>query len=157
MIYKVFDRPTNSGCRGTRAIFDTGVLDMVDWPEKDLINWVEWRVMEFQAAREKAERGEKVLWEPEHPLSELDLKIWLANKRDKKSLSMIAKQEYPRAWKTGTGRRGNQRALSRTRHAIERVENFLNRGELDFGGPKKWRKKVDAELHDFFNRGPFSF
>lgn len=129
---------------------------MVDWPEKDLISWVEWHVQAFEAARERAAKGHE-LDEPEHPLAELDMRIWLASKRDKKSLSVIAKQEYPKAWKQETGRRGNQRAISRIRHAIERVENFLNRGKPDFGGPKKWQKKVDAELRDFFNGRPFGF
>lgn len=124
---------------------------MSHWPEEDLIRWVEWRVRGFEVAREKQKKGYPSE-EPDHPLSELDLRIWLTKVRDGKSLTEIAKKEYPKAWKKNTGKRGNQLAISRVRNAIDRVEKFLNRGGKGFKYPKSWQKAIDSALAILLSR-----
>jgi hypothetical protein len=122
-------------------IFDTQVLVMVDWPEKDLINWVKYRIRAFEVARENEKKG--IGSEPpDHPLSEMELKIWLSSRDDKKSLSEIAHGQYPKDWAEGKGKRSNQLAISRIRRSIQKVEKYLDRGKPDFGYSKKERKQI---------------
>jgi len=118
---------------------------MNGWTKEDYIRFVEWRVRAFEVSRANEEKGIPPE-SPDHPLSELDLRIWLAQVRDGRSLSQIARKEYPRAWKTNTGKRGNQRAISRVRNSVTRVEKFLNRGGLGFCYPKKWQQELEASL-----------
>lgn len=118
---------------------------MPNWPEKELIKFVEWRVLAFEASRRNVANGLPPE-QPDHPLSEVDLNIWLAKIRDKKSLTEIARKEYPKAWNTAKGKRGNQRAVSRVRNSIIRVEGFLNRDGKDFKYPKKWKYDLDSAL-----------
>lgn len=118
---------------------------MVDWPKEDVINWVEWRVRSFEVSRENVRRGFGSE-EPDHPLSELDLRIWLANRRDDKSLTAIARKQYPREWRKDKGKRNNQTTISRIRRSIGRVDKFLNLGKRGFAYPKKWREQLDNGL-----------
>jgi hypothetical protein len=127
---------------------------MVDWPKKDLINWVEWRFRAFEVSRENARKGIPPE-EPDHPLTELDFKMWLAKERDEQSLSEIAQQQYPREWRKGKGKRKNQTPISRARRSIARVERFLNRGAAGFAYPKKMRDALNASIKDLFNRAPW--
>lgn len=118
---------------------------MPNWPEKDFIKFVEWRVLAFEGSRRNVKEGlppER----PDHPLSELDLNIWLAKIRDKKSLTEIAQEKYPKAWKKGKGKRENQLAISRIRNSINRVEKFLNREGKEFKYPKKWKSEINEGL-----------
>ena len=112
---------------------------MVDWPNNDLINWVRWRIRAFEVARENTKKG-IMSDSPDHPLSELDLRIWLASQQERKSLSVIAQEIYPREWKKNEGRRGNQSSVSRIRRSVARVEKYLNRGEPDFYRTKKQQR-----------------
>jgi hypothetical protein len=134
-----------------KTIFDTRVLAMVDWQEHDLIRFVEWRVRAFEVARQEQKAGIPAD-EPDHPMTELDLTIWLSSIRDKKSLSTIAHEQYPREWKKGTGKRGNQKTISRVRNAISRVEKFLNRDGDGFAYPKSWQKEIDSALRMLLSR-----
>jgi hypothetical protein len=118
---------------------------MVDWPEKDLINWVKYRVRAFELARENEKTG-IASEEPDHPLSEMELKIWLASQEDKKSLSAIAREQYSKDWIEGKGKRSNQLAISRIRRSIRKVEKYLDRGKPDFGYSKKERKQLNEAI-----------
>jgi hypothetical protein len=124
---------------------------MVDWPQEDLVNWVEWRLRHFEVDRENAKKGFGIEG-PDHPLSERDLRIWLAYERDDRSLTEIARKQFARYWKTGKGKRDNQRAVSLVRNAIARVEKFLNRNGKEFNYPKKMRDELNASIQDFFTR-----
>ena len=125
--------------------FDTQAKAMVDWPQRDLINWVEWRIRAFEVARENEKK--KIGSEPpDHPLSELDLRIWLASVKGTESQSAIARKLYRKDWVTGTGKRKNPAAISRIRRSIARVEKYLNRGEPEFFMTKKQRKEFNEVL-----------
>lgn len=115
---------------------------MVDWPNEDLVNWVRWRIRAFEVARDYRKR-ETASDPPDHPLSEMDLKIWLASHQDRKSLTTIAREIYSREWKKTKGKRGNQSGVSRVRRAIGRVEKYLNRGQPDFYRTKKQQAAFD--------------
>lgn len=118
---------------------------MVDWPQKDLINWVRWRIRAFEIARENEKK--KIGSEPpDHPLSELDLRIWVASIEDKESQSAIARKLYGKGWAKGTGKRKNPAAISRIRRSIARVEKYLNRGKPDFFQTKRQRKEFNEVL-----------
>jgi hypothetical protein len=118
---------------------------MVDWPNRDLINWVEWRIRAFEFARENKKK--KIGSEPpDHPLSELDLRIWLASTKDRESQSAIARKLYRKDWAEGTGKRKNPAAISRIRRSITRVEKYLNRGKPDFFQTKKQREEFNEVL-----------
>ena len=118
---------------------------MVDWPNEDLINWVNWRIRAFEVAREN-ERKKIGSEPPDHPLSELDLRIWLANVEGKKSQSAIARNLYSKQWVKGKGKRKNQITISRIRRSIARVEKYLNRGKPSFLYSKKQRKEFNEVL-----------
>lgn len=79
----------------------------------------------------------------ESGLTELDLRIWLAEKRDGMSHAEIGRREYPRRWK-GKSRKQNQGLLSLVRRAIDRVERFLNRDGDEFVYPKCHKEKVSG-------------
>ncbi len=118
---------------------------MPRWPTEDLIRFVEVQVRAFEVAAENKKKGlpsEK----PDHPLSESDLRIWLAKERDRKSLTTIARAVYPRAWNKSVGKRGNQLAISRVRNAVIRVEKFLNRDGDRFVYPRSWQRAIDRAL-----------
>jgi hypothetical protein len=124
---------------------------MPNWPIYDLICWVEWRVRAFEVSRENEKKG----WaheQPDHPLSELDMRMWLTHVRDKRSLAQIAFEQYPREWNESKGKRGNQRTISRVRRAVGRVEAFLNRSGSDFAYPKAWRQQLAWTLEDLMIR-----
>jgi hypothetical protein len=84
----------------------------MNWPEEDLIRWIEWRVQERESSREQEKKGSPPI-EPDHPLLETDMRIWLAWVRDELSHSEIAMKEYPKVWRKRAGKRGNQKAISR--------------------------------------------
>lgn len=121
--------------------FDTQELAVVDWPQEDLIRWVQWRVRALEVSRENKTRG----WggePPDHPLSEQDLRIWLSKICDGKSLTEVARDNYSRFWKRTEGKRGkNQGPISLVRRAIERVERFLNRSGEGFAYPRKSKRR----------------
>ena len=123
---------------------------MDDWSKQDFINWAKWRIRTFEVCRENEKKGKRSEL-PDHPLSELDLRIWLAH-QDGESLSEIGRKQYPRQWKKGKGKRDNQTAISRIRRAIERVEKFLNRGKRGFAYPKKWQDQLNEVLNNVLFR-----
>jgi hypothetical protein len=124
---------------------------MVDWPENDLIRWVETRVRSFEVDRENVARGFGAEG-PDHPLTEVDLRIWLKKVRDGLSFSAIAKEHFGKQWKRTKGKRGNQTSISSVRRSVARVENFLNRGQNDFRYPPKMSKQMDAAMAQWFGR-----
>lgn len=67
------------------------------------------------------ERGEECA----APLTPIDCRIWLANKREGKSHAEIARKAYQRLLNDGKGRRGNQKAISLVRRTVRRVEQYL--------------------------------
>jgi hypothetical protein len=126
--------------------FDTQELAMVDWPQEDLIRWVQWRVRAFEVSRENKSKG----WgnePPDHPLSEQDLRIWLSKFSDGMSLTEIARNKYSRFWQKAEGKSGkNQGPISLVRRAIDRVERFLNRNGDDFVYPKKSKRRSRVRI-----------
>jgi hypothetical protein len=117
---------------------------MVKWREDDVIRFVEQRIRAFEVANEQRKQGLSPD-KPDHPLSEMDLRIWLATVKrggKRKSLTDLAKEMHPRIWKKGTGKRGNQRAISLIRNSIRRVEKFLNRKGEGFAFPKAWQRDI---------------
>jgi hypothetical protein len=84
------------------------------WPLDDEIRWIEWRLRELEQGKPCSA-----------PLTRQDCRIWLANKRDKKSYAEIARAEYPHYWDTNKGKRANQQAYSLVRRTVQRVETYL--------------------------------
>lgn len=80
------------------------------WPKEDEIRWVEW---ELRRARHGADWEKSAI--AEYPL---DLEVWLAKERDKKSWKQIGDQLYSKRMRPEARR-------SEARRAHNRVERYL--------------------------------
>jgi len=81
------------------------------WPKEDEIRWVEW---ELRRARHGADWEKSAI--AQYPI---DLEIWLAKERDKRSWQEIGNQFYGKQLKPEARR-------SEARRGYERVERYLN-------------------------------
>lgn len=81
------------------------------WKIEDEISWVEW---ELRRARHGADWEKSAI--AEYPV---DLEVWLAKKRDKKSWREIGDRFYPKLPKPEARR-------SEARRGYDRIERYLN-------------------------------
>jgi hypothetical protein len=86
---------------------------IVRWPREDEIRWVEWELLRARHAGDQEKSLSPIAESP------LDLEVWLAKARDKKSWKEIGDIYFSKPRTRGEARR------SEARRACERVERYL--------------------------------